>query len=290
MVALSESAIHVASNTQDAYQRLRDGATRVISGATWILRNPLRGEACSERYVAVGHLQELKGVRITGERVSIGAAVTHAELADAISELPDLKGLWLAAAKSANPAIRAVATVGGNLCTVDFEAPDITTALLALSAGVEILMENGTVEIPIEQFIRDRSHIGGPFLVTAVHVRRANQFTSHQRLPLRVAGDYPVAIVSISVDVSRSAVSVIAVGAVEAAPRRWTSLEQSWQSLGATTETAKEVARDFSGEFTGRDSVEAPGWYRTSVLGALLERAMKDTEEQAKRVRHTKWQ
>ena len=36
---------------------------------------------------------------------------------------------------------------------------------------------------------------------------------------------------------------------------------------------AADLARDCIGDFTGRDSVEAPGWYRTQVLPGLVRAA-----------------
>jgi carbon-monoxide dehydrogenase medium subunit len=36
---------------------------------------------------------------------------------------------------------------------------------------------------------------------------------------------------------------------------------------------AAEVAAELADEFTGRDSVELPAWYRVSVLPSLVRRA-----------------
>jgi carbon-monoxide dehydrogenase medium subunit len=36
---------------------------------------------------------------------------------------------------------------------------------------------------------------------------------------------------------------------------------------------AAQIAAELADEFTGRDSVELPGWYRVSVLPSLVRRA-----------------
>ena len=59
--------------------------------------------------------------------------VTHAELAAAVAEIPGLEVLASAAERSADPAIRAMATIGGNLPASDFAAADCVPALLSAS-------------------------------------------------------------------------------------------------------------------------------------------------------------
>ena len=46
--------------------------------------------------------------------------------------------------------------------------------------------------------------------------------------------------------------------------------------MGPPTETqghAAAIARELAADFTGRDSVDVPGWYRTTVLPSLVRRA-----------------
>ena len=67
----------------------------------------------------------------------------------------------------------------------------------------------------------------------------------------------------------------IGVGAVEAAPRRWQNLEQALEGQPVDPALAETAARDLIADFTGRDAVDAPGWYRTSILPVLLRRAFE---------------
>jgi aerobic carbon-monoxide dehydrogenase medium subunit len=119
-------------------------------------------------------------------------------------------------------------------------------------------------------------------LLRAVHIERTVRHTAHVRLPLRVAGDYPVAIVSLSVSPADAKVRsvVVAIGSVENTPSRWTMVEQYFLENPLDNEVAKTVALGCVDQFNGRDSAEAPGWYRTSVLPVLLQRAVIDIENQ----------
>ena len=65
-------------------------------------------------------------------------------------------------------------------------------------------------------------------LLTRITVPRNARKTAHARLPLRKAGDYPAAIVSLAVGLDaagRIETAGIAVGSVEPTARRWKRLE-----------------------------------------------------------------
>ncbi len=248
----------------------RAAGAAVLAGGTWIMRDPRRGVALPERIVALSKIAELQRVDVLDDRVSIGAAVTHAGLAQAINGLAGLEGLAAAATGAANPAIRRVATVGGNLCTLDFAAADLVPALLALDAQVELMVADGGRILPISTFLAERAVLLKTALLTRVIVPRAATASAHVRLPLRKAGDYPVAIVSVA-RASGGAIRV-AVGSVEPVARRWTALEDELSGKAVTPEETQALAEK-TNDFMGRDGIEAEGWYRREVLPALVRRA-----------------
>lgn len=97
------------------------------------------GEAV-DRIVVLGGIDELRSIRREGDTVSIGALTTHAELAgDAtLSDLvPDLPAIWRTLA---NPRVRYVGTIGGNLMSAKPHY-DAWPALLAL--GADAVMFDG---------------------------------------------------------------------------------------------------------------------------------------------------
>jgi len=252
-----------------------------LAGATWILRAPLRREPLADAYVALRDVAALRAVEIREHEISIGAAVTHAALAAALHGLPGCAGLAQAAAQAANPAVRRVATVGGNLCAVGFAASDLAPALIAAGAEVEIAAAGAASRRAVEAFLAERANLPRGWLLTCVFAPRSARLSAHARLPLRKAGDYPVAIVSVSLErteqgLARSA--RIAVGSVEPVARRWPSLEQALEGRPIEADAAAALARERADEFTGRDGVEAPGWYRTQVLPNLVRSAFRRLE------------
>jgi carbon-monoxide dehydrogenase medium subunit len=248
----------------------RGAGAAVLAGGTWMMRDARRGVDLPERIVALSRIVELQSVDVFDDRVSIGASVTHSALAGGLAGLAGLEGLASAATGAANPAIRRVATIGGNLCAIEFAAADLVPALLALDAEVELALAAGSCILPLSAFLAERGELLKSALLTRVIIRRDAVASTHIRLPLRKAGDYPVAIVSIA-QATDGAIR-IAVGSVEPVARRWTALEAALAGQVVTPEEAQALAKK-TNDFIGRDGIEAEGWYRREVLPALVRRA-----------------
>lgn len=268
----------MANSMPDAVSALADAGENgaPLAGGTWIMRSPIRGEAWRRTYVGIGRIPELNSVEIDERQISVGACVRHAELVASLAALPQCRGLVAAAGKAANPAVRHMATVGGNLSAWGFPASDLSPALLCLDATVELQSADGSERLAMDQFIRRRRSVDPGTILTKVLIPRRGWQTGHARLPLRKAGDYPVAIVSIAARLADDGTVEdirVAVGSVESDARRWADLEK--QLVGKPLEPAacRELAKASLAGFTGRDSVEAPPWYRVHVLPELTRRA-----------------
>jgi carbon-monoxide dehydrogenase medium subunit len=278
-----ETGLYVAPTLDDAVAALAERGREAapLAGATWIMRAPLRQER-HLFYVAIGQIAALHDVSVDDRNVSIGACATHAELIRGLAAISDCCALALAAGNAANPAIRQVATIGGNLCAADFPAADLVTALLCLDAEIELQGPQGRDRISLSRFLEIRTSLAPGQLVRRIIVARAQRRSVHVRLPLRKAGDYPVAIFSLAVTLNESGGVVgasAAVGSVEPTPRRWHELEAELVGHPLDPIRAAEKARHHSAALRGRDAVEAPGWYRVSVLPSLVRKAVHALRE-----------
>ena len=274
----SAGSIYVARSLPAALDALNDcgSAGAPFAGGTWIMRSPIRHEPHNPHYVAIGKIPELTAIRIDANIVEIGAAVSHAALASALADLSEFDVLATAAGRSANPAIRAMATIGGNLSTSDFAAADCLPALLCLDAEVEVSSRGDRERIGLERFLKIRPTLEPGRLLTRIILSRRDRKTAHVRLPLRKSGDYSAAIVSLAVSFDAAArvqTARIAVGSVEPVARRWERLEAVLVGRPLDPTHAAEAATELADEFTGRDSVELPAWYRVGVLPSLVRRA-----------------
>jgi aerobic carbon-monoxide dehydrogenase medium subunit len=283
---LAQERLYVPATLDDAVaaltERGADGAP--LAGATWIMRAPLRRERHDFCYVALSKIEALQHLTVGDREISIGACVTHAELASRLAALPDCRALASAAGSAANPAIRQVATIGGNLCAENFAAADLMPALLCLDADVEVEAPGGAERMALSRFLKMRATLEPGHVLRRVIVPRAPRRSAHVRLPLRKAGDYPVAIVSVAVTLNASGGvdnAKVAVGSVEPAARRWPELEVELVDRRLDPLRAAEKAESCCGAFRARDGIEAPGWYRLKVLPSLVRRAVQALQEQA---------
>jgi len=273
-------SLYIAGSVADAVAALADRGSdgAALAGATWAMRAPIRGDRQARSHVAISKIAELRTIEVSDKEVVIGSCVTHAELARRLEPIPELRGLAMAAGSSANPAVRQVATVGGNLCTADFAAADLVPALLCLDAAVEIETSDGSARLAIADFLMRRTSLGSASLVRRIIIPLRPMLSAHARLPLRKAGDYPVAIVSLSIETRRDgtiAAARIGVGSVEAVARRWSRLEEALIGTPRDAILAGEQAQASAGTFTGRDGIDAPSWYRVMVLPTLVRRAFE---------------
>ncbi len=273
----SPASIYVARSLPAALDALNEcgSAGAPFAGGTWIMRSSIRHEPHKPHYIAIGKIPELTAIRIDADVVEIGAAVTHAALTWALADLREFDVLATAAGRSANPAIRAMATIGGNLSTSEFAAADCVPALLCLDAEVEVSSPCDQERIGLERFLEIRPTLEPGRLLTRIILPRRDRKTAHARLPLRKSGDYPAAIVSLAVSFDTAArvqSARIAVGSVEPVARRWERLEAALVGRPLDPSQAAEAAAELAGEFTGRDSVDMPAWYRISILPSLVRR------------------
>jgi carbon-monoxide dehydrogenase medium subunit len=205
----------------------------------------------------------------------IGALTTHRDLAERLAADGPLAALARAAATSAFPAVRNVATVGGNLCAGPFPEADLVPALLALDAEVEVAGPGGRSRRPVQAVLDERPARGE--LVVAVHVPApAGRHSGFERLTVRGGGEYALASIALSVDLAPDgtvAAARVAVGAVEHRARRCPAAEAALTGRRLDDEAVDAAGHAAAGELESRDGVDAPGWYRLAVLPALARRA-----------------
>lgn len=277
-------AVHIPDTVSEAVGLIASESAEVLSGGTWIMRGEAHGVGYSPDYVLVSRLPELNRLEFTDDGLVIGAAVTHDRLARFLAGDDRFDGLQTAARKSANPAIRKMATLGGNLSTTDFYAADLTPALLTTSAEVALEGQGGARSISLEEFLRDREGILRDSLITHVTVPIPKGITVHERITMRKAGDYPIVIVNLHVTLGADGTieaARAALGSVEPVARLWQEFADAIVGSAPNAEAAEGKARELAGGLNARDGVEAEGWYRLQILPALVKRAMGTIQRKA---------
>ncbi|MBU1049637.1 xanthine dehydrogenase family protein subunit M [Candidatus Bipolaricaulota bacterium] len=123
-----------------------------IAGGTNLMVDVRAGKLSPETMIDVGDLDELRGIVVKDSQMTIGGAVTIAELLRHEIIRQRVPVLFAAGKTFANTLIRNRATVGGNLVNA---APcsDTAPALLVLDAEVSLSSSSGTRWIPLTEFL-----------------------------------------------------------------------------------------------------------------------------------------
>ncbi len=136
-------------NLKDALRIRSTEQTSVLAGGTdWMIRQKrLLSEGCSVLYI--GQLEELRRIAGDDETLHIGAVCT---LSDLLSSPLVPEYLKKPLAEMASPAIRNIATIGGNVCNAS-PAADTLPMLYALDADICLRSAEGEEIVPVQDFI-----------------------------------------------------------------------------------------------------------------------------------------
>ncbi len=259
-------ALQTYASVKDAETALNATGTRYLGGGTLVVRAANEGDVGVSTLVRTTD-PALAGIDVSGGKVRIGAAVTMA----AVARHPDLAPLARAARAVGGPAIRNMATVGGNLFAPS-PYGDFAVALLALGASVEA----GGTAIPIEAFLagRDGSHA----VVTSVGFDLA-ALAGFRFLKVSRVKPKGVSVLSIAAVLSQGpdgtvSSARIALGCMADRPMRASAAEKA---LRGARLTADGIAPALAAVRVGIDPATDPiasAWYRAEVLPVHLGRLL----------------
>lgn len=212
----------------------------------------------------------LDGIAVDGDRASIGAAVTLAD----VGRADGLDFLTPVTDSIASPPVRNLATVGGNLFA---QQPygDFAVALLALDAVIQVAGRSGSRQASVAEILE--SGVSPDELVTAVEFAIPEPgtwfYTKAMRRRLNSASIVTVAAV-ITLGGGKADTARIALGGVGPRPLRARSVEAALlgkpldaNSVAAAAGRAVDDAAPFSDAY-------ASAWYRARVLPVHIRRAI----------------
>ena len=249
------------------------GDAKIVGGATWLMRAGLRGDKLPTILVSLARVEHFTSISEQSKGWTIGPMVTHEDLARRFGTATPLRALGQAAGLSANPGVRRLATLGGNIATESFAAADLVPALVALDASLTVADSNGTIRFSVEDFLHGRSYRSEACIITGIEIEDTGYLSAHARQTMRQAGEYPVAIVTVAAKLSqdrRIEALRIAVGSVEPTARRWEALESQLIDQALDSAGIRAAAEANLGVFTPREGVDAPSWYRLEILPHLV--------------------
>ena len=257
--------VETCGTVQQAAGALRQ-RSRYLGGGTLVMRAVNDGDQSFDHIVRSTD-PALKAVRSEGARVSIGAGCTMAE----VIEATDLSFLAPAARLVGGPAIRNMATVGGNLFA-PHPYGDLTVAMLALD-GVATLADGS--QRPLDALLAERDRFTG--VVTSVSVARP---TGRDFRFLKVSRVKPkgVSVLSIAAWLpgagGRISGACVAFGAMAPTPVRSPAVERALEGAALDEAGIAGAIAAATDGLSPTDDAIASAWYRAEVTPVHLRRLL----------------
>ena len=214
----------------------------------------------------------LDGVHRVNSHLEIGATTTVAQL----STLETFPILAQAARMIGGPAIRNMATLGGNLLAQQ-PASDTAVPLLVLDAHVEVADSSGGQTLPLNDFLAGHERADDQ-LIVAVHVPASQGRTAYMRFGRREANTPSVIAVAVRLVIGSDGMcreARVALGAAGPYAFRSRGAESALEGQivdDAAIAAAAEAAMAESDPFT--DAL-ASAWYRRKMVGVYVRRTLE---------------
>ncbi len=261
-----------ANSVRDAAAILHGNrGARFIGGGTLVVRQANAGDAPINRLVLSDGLG-LDRIEVAGRRATIGAAVTMAQIADH----PKLAFLAPVAREIGGPAVRAMATIGGNLFA-SYPYGDFAVALLALDAEIATEAENGPETIELSKFLSQRSEAGGRIVRSiAFDLPPEGAFRSVKVMRRRPHGASVLSIAAllpIESGVVRGA--RVAYGAMAPTPIRARVVERVLEGQRLDPDTIQRAVSVAAEGCAPLTDPFASSWYRLNVVPVHLRRLLQ---------------
>ena len=125
---------HTPTTLEEAEALLKaTPSTALVAGGQWIVPRLSRGDDQADHLISTHRIGALKGIQVSGETLTLGAAETHSAIAKSETVRERCPVLAEIAGQIGDPATRNCGTLGGGLCA-DALHSDYSLALLGLDA------------------------------------------------------------------------------------------------------------------------------------------------------------
>lgn len=267
------------STVEDAVAALADAGdeAKVLAGGQSLLPVLRLRLAAPSLLVDLGGLSGLRGVRLDGDELVVGALTTHAEVAasDLVrAEAPLLAG---AAAGIGDRQVRHRGTVGGALAHAD-PAGDLPAVLVALDGVCVVAGPDGRRALPAADFFVDyfTTALGPADVLVEIRLPRLGGWGVHYEKFHRTAQAW--ATVGVAAAVRRVNGSIaqarVALTNMGPTPVRATVVEQALLDADATAEAVAAAAAHAVEGTRPASDLAASAEYRQHLARVLTRRAL----------------
>ena len=269
-----------ASSVENAIALLEQHGdeSRLIAGGHSLIPMMRLRLAQPETLIDINDLDELKGIKIEGDEIVIGAMVRHAEVLDS-AVLAEHYAIFREAEKViADPIVRNRGTVGGSMCQAD-PSEDLSAVGAALKGTAVIRGSGGTRNVPLREFHEGpyETKVGPAEILTQVRFPiRPGAGSAYEKVERRV-GDWPVASAGVFVVVSGGNVTDCGIGLTAVGAQHFSApaAEESLIGKPATEENLSAAAQVAADSCSPNSDQRGPADYKKHLAFELTLRALR---------------
>ena len=279
---------HRPSSVQEAVgllARLGDDGRALAGGHSLIPMMKLR-LAAPANLVDLAGIAELKGVRNDGNDVVIGAMTTQHDIigSDALAgKIPILRETAL---QVADPQVRYVGTLGGNVANGD-PGNDMPAVMMCLGATYQIAGKNGERRVAARDFYQGAYftalETGDVLTAVRIPVPSAGHGYAYEKLKRKI-GDYATAAAAVVLTMSGGKVASCSIGLTNVGETPLWAEEAAKILIGSTLDagTVKKAVAAAEAITAPASDARGPAHYRTKMAGVMLSRALARAKSRAR--------
>lgn len=251
------------------------GEARFLAGGTDLVVQAEKGRLALTTVVDLGRIGELAETRDDGDWLFVGATCVHRAL-----ESWDVAVLAQAARTVGGPQIRNRGTVGGNVANAS-PAGDVSVALLALDATVELASVRGLRSMPLSEFFVHvgKTAIAPDELILGFRFKRPRA-SAFYKVGKRNA--VAISVFCLGAAIGQDGHPTLAVGSMAPTPLRLARTEAYLKAEGLSPETIKEAGRLASEEVSPISDHRASADYRRGIAGPLVSRLLTQLAQEGR--------
>lgn len=280
-------AYHRPSSVKEAVGLLADlgeDARAIAGGHSLIPMMKLR-LATPSHLVDLGGVTDLKGIRADGSDIVVGATTTQHELigSDLLSKMLPILGET--SLLIADPQVRYVGTLGGNVANGD-PGNDMPAVMMCLNAIYHVAGKTGQRNIAARDFYKGAylTTLNPGEIVTAVRipVPPAGHGYAYEKLKRKI-GDYATAAAAVVLTMSGGKVVTCSIGLTNVAETPLWAEEAAKIVTGSTLDaaTVKKAVAAAEAITSPASDGRGPAAYRTKMAGVMLSRAFVSAKQRA---------
>jgi carbon-monoxide dehydrogenase medium subunit len=237
--------------------------------------------------IDLGTVPELRGVRVDGSHLAIGALTVHADVASADLVRKHLPGLSDAASLIGDVQVRNRGTIGGSVAHAD-PAADLPVILTALNASFTVQSTSGSRVIAVDDFFTDfyTTAMRSDEILTEIRVPipAPRTGTAYAKLPHPASGYVVVSAGAlITRQASGSCASArVAIGGLGSGPIRAIATELELQGKPLTTQIVADAAAKAAEETDPVEDSYASVEYKRHVATVFARKAIEAAVERSR--------